>query len=189
MNKLVWVAHRSNTNNLGDRLLGMGLVRLLKARGLKVRRTEFIGKSDGTFAGIYFKLLKKLHLRGLSSFLGVLAQLPRAVKERPDTIIVGGGQLLLPTAHFLLSLLAWSLVARASGARFAVFSVGTECRRGGFSVPQRGLLRGALNLATVVRLRDRHSQRLIYELTGREFPVVPDSAYGLDLAAAMSTGN
>jgi len=160
--KKVWVVHRKKTNNLGDSLIGKGIKSLLEKFDLEVRRCELKGKNL------------------LLPIISILFYLPRLRREKPKGIFIGGGQLLLPTRSFLASLMIWTLMAKISRFKLIIFSVGTERRNGKYPKIYAIILKFVLAQSDIVRLRDKHSQKLVKNLTGQTYPVVPDVAYGLD---------
>jgi polysaccharide pyruvyl transferase WcaK-like protein len=164
--KKIWVVHRFKTNNLGDKMLGNGLASLLRKRHFDTKQLEFTG--DISISNIL-----------AFTFFSVLLNIIKLRKERPWVIFIGGGQLLLPGFHF--ALLGWTFLSKIAKVKLVLFSIGTEKIYGSFSKLQKLTLRYVLKQADVVRLRDNHSQKIIQELTGKVYPLVPDTAYGLEL--------
>ncbi|OOG23006.1 hypothetical protein B1C78_12830 [Thioalkalivibrio denitrificans] len=178
---LVWIVHRCQTRNLGDQLLGLGLETQLQHYALATERLEFTGKGKSPLLRFARKVLKRFRLQSLSTWVGVLSYVPRAVAKRPRLIVIGGGQLLLPHTTFLTALSAWIRLAKICDARLALFSVGTEERKGPLSARSQAILRDAIAHMSFIRLRDQHSRDILARITGERFPLAPDTAYGLVL--------
>lgn len=176
----IWIVNRYLTRNLGDRLLGKGLEDILSKRGFKIQRLEYTGNPSGWLKSIC-KLLEVINLEGLACAASCLSYLTKIVKEKPSVVFVGGGQLLFPNKTFLSALFSWSIFSKLFGFKLILFSVGTENFNGDFPPFKRLLLKFSLNQADEVRLRDYHSQELIKGMFGNVYPVVPDTAYGLNL--------
>ena len=176
----VWIVNRYITVNLGDRLLGRGFEEILSRKGLEIERVEYTGNSAG-IVKLICKILRVIKLESLACFLSCLSYVPKLVKEQPSVIFIGGGQLLFPNRTFLSALFTWAVLSRLFGFKLVLFSVGTEKFKGTFPSLKRFLLKFSLDQADEVRLRDHHSRSLIKSMFGYVYPVVPDTAYGLNL--------
>lgn len=177
----VWVAHRLLTPNFGDRLLGKGMATAVEALGFRAIQVEFTGNRDAFISRVVCAILDRCRLHALSAVVGLVPYLPRALRERPSTIILGGGQLLLPNRRFLGSLRAWRIFAAIVRTDIAILSVGTERKDGEFPRWAKESLSAVLSSANAVFLRDAHSQRMLRGLMGVTYDLMPDAAYGLDV--------
>jgi polysaccharide pyruvyl transferase WcaK-like protein len=169
--------NRRNAVNLGDRLIGRVLCSALKDKGIDVRNVEYTGNKDNIFVQTICRVLSKIGLSPISSFIGVIFYVPKIIREKLDSVIIGGGQLLLPNRSFLFSLLGWYVVCKLINIEYVLFSVGTEKRSNSFSNIESRILSICINGASCIFLRDRYSQDLIYDITGSVFEVSPDVVY------------
>jgi polysaccharide pyruvyl transferase WcaK-like protein len=160
----IWVVNRNKTNNLGDRLIGESLRQALETHNTVVQN-EFVGVWPwisrlgyvATIASVVLSIFRK-----------------ESIRRPPDLIIVGGGQLLLPTPRFLGAFSGWALLAYLYGVPLIAFSVGTEGRVSGV---KRWIM--TLNLAGCLRvkLRDEYSRALLISAGMRSYEIVPDVVY------------
>lgn len=158
MKKRFFIIQQCKTRNLGDRILGKGFESLLKKYDLIPER-------------IHYGILPVLTFKKIINVLKIL-------KEQPSEIFIGGGQLLLP--GFLKNAFFWTIISKITNSKLNFFSVGTEKINKDISAIHKLLLKLVLKHASAVRLRDKHSQKLIEKLTGKKYPVVPDTAYELE---------
>lgn len=173
---------------MGDRLIGRGLRLLLEDNNYEASQVEYTGNHENTIISLVVRLLSKLGVPGLASFIGVLGYSARAIKERVDIIIVGGGQLLLPINKFVYALLGWYLVGRIADCRYCLVSVGTERLADGVSWGHAAILRFCLDRADIVYLRETYSQSVLEEMTGKSYDLVPDTAYWLPIGSYKRRG-
>jgi hypothetical protein len=175
----IWIIHKYVTNNLGDKLLGKGLEELLNKYGFNTTRLDFTGFGKNYFINFILTCFDKLKLTFFSCLSGIIMNLRYAIKNKPDIIFIGGGQLLLPYKNFIYSLLCWFIISKMINARLIIFSVGTEKRVYKFPKIYKKIIKYVLSKSDIVRLRG--GQKLIKKITGINFPMVFDTAYGLDL--------
>jgi polysaccharide pyruvyl transferase WcaK-like protein len=160
--KNILVVNRMHTDNLGDRLIGESLARAARDFG-NVSRLEYVG---------LFPQLSRFGFFG--SLLSVTLQLFRLQGARPDVILIGGGQLLLPTNRFFGSLVGWWLVSWLLGCRVVLFAVGTE---GNWPTLKRWVFRFIQNDFFKIFLRDALSLSSLSFLHRGDARVVPDVVF------------
>jgi len=159
--KLIWVINRHNDPNYGDIGICRSITHFLENNGYTVKNFDFIGRR------LKFQFTRTIH---------ILSKVYSARKEKPECLLVGGGQLLLNNRNFPYALLGWYLVSKISGIPLVAYSVGGETleEQGGF---YRWVLRLFLSQAKTVYLRDNITVKLVSQLTDFHFETVPDAAY------------
>lgn len=159
--KHIWVINRYNDPNYGDIGICQSITHFLENNGYTVRNFDFIGQR------LKFQFTRTIH---------ILSKVYSARKEKPECLLVGGGQLLLNNRNFPYALLGWYLVAKISGIPLVAYSVGGETleKQGRF---YRWVLKLFLSQAKSVYLRDDITVKLVSQLIGFHFDTVPDAAY------------
>ncbi|WP_438951197.1 polysaccharide pyruvyl transferase family protein [Porticoccus sp.] len=159
--KLICVINRYNDPNYGDIGICRSITHFLEDNGYTVKNFDFIGRR------LKFQFTRTIH---------ILSKIYAARKEKPECLLVGGGQLLLNNRNFPYALLGWYLVSKISGIPLVAYSVGGEIseKQGRF---YRWVLRLFLSQAKTVYLRDDITVKLVSQLVGFHFETVPDAVY------------
>ncbi len=105
-------------------------------------------------------------------------------------VVAGSGQLLDrwngPWSH-PYALFKWSILARLTGTKFALLSVGAGPLDGWLA---RRFVRRAVEGADAASVRDEHSRRVLQEAgVRRELPLCPDMAFAHDVPERESPGD
>lgn len=178
--KRAWLINRCVTDNIGDILIGESHKRILYDRRYHVTHLEIKGERSGQRDCFFLKLIWRLVSPEAFYFLRVLSFAPRAIKERPDVISIGGGQLLLPRRSFSPPLLAWFIIAKLVGAKLIFFSVGTErpdkIPKGYTSFIK--IIKFVCNRAESISVRDQESKKYLTQVgCNKKIEIIPDCVY------------
>lgn len=157
----IWVINRYNDPNYGDIGICRSITRFLENNDYSVKNFDFIGRR------MKFQFTRTIY---------ILSKVFAARMEKPECLLVGGGQLLLNNRNFPYALLGWYLVSKIAGIPIVAYSIGGETleRQGRF---YRWVLRLFLLHAKKVYLRDEITLDLVSQMVGLPFETVPDAAY------------
>jgi polysaccharide pyruvyl transferase WcaK-like protein len=168
----VITASRINTNNLGDIYLSRGLKNILERNNAEVDQWELL--PQGYLIKKIISLLNRLKMLKIASYIHYITLRAHInYKKKPNIIIIGGGQLLLPRIHFVSAVGAWILLSKKLSIPIVAFSVGTE-----YITNSTIEIKDVLKELDQIYVRELYSKQVIGSILERDIPVTSDVAYG-----------
>ena len=190
--KRILLVNAGWSDNLGDQAIRMTLERLIEERGFEVVFADLVKPYPRSYEyssavekkgkkptrskltqGLYSNRTTRPFVRVAQRVYQLTATWKQHRQASYDKIIIGGGQLLLPS--FVWPLFMWSrIIGKQLGCPVVLFGVGAE---GEYTITQLSMLTQILRSVESIYVRDSKSQELIENLFGVSAECIPDVVF------------
>lgn len=182
------VINQFNSDNIGDKLIGISIKQFFDCKGDNVRLIGFaqttnqkIEYNPDTNAGM-LSFIKKIMPSYMKYHLYYRKRINYELKKIDinviDGIVIGGGQLFKHSGLFPFCFDKWSQIAKKNKIKLYIYGVGVDNNLSSNDIKK---YRKGIEYATYVACRDDESAKQISQIVQRNVEVWPDVVFSFDI--------